>query len=145
MNHTTWATCPECGAPQVEGMTCWEQLGAILAWEWQDPELLAQHFLTVASYNLQHPAQYTEEALEGLWLGYVEHIDHGVSTETLLQRARSRFDGATPVRKKEAERTPVLRQWSRTIADVYLPDKPEGAADRVKQWAASIRAEYADK
>ena len=51
------AICLECGTRRVDGLTCWEQLGAILAWEWQDPELQAVHFLTVASYTLQHPAQ----------------------------------------------------------------------------------------
>jgi hypothetical protein len=51
--------CAECGAPRVSGMTCWEMLGAIIAWEYHDPALLAEHFLTVASYNLQHPAQFT--------------------------------------------------------------------------------------
>lgn len=54
------STCPECGARRVEGMTCWEQLGMIIAWEADDPELLAEHFLTVATYNLQHPAQFTD-------------------------------------------------------------------------------------
>ena len=29
------ATCPECGAPCADGLTCWEQLGAILD---QNPE-----------------------------------------------------------------------------------------------------------
>ena len=24
--------CPECAAPLVNGMTCWEMLGAIIAW-----------------------------------------------------------------------------------------------------------------
>ncbi len=56
------ARCPECDAPIVNGMTCWEMLGAILAWEYHDPELMAEHFLTVASYNLQHPAQFTGAA-----------------------------------------------------------------------------------
>jgi hypothetical protein len=46
------------------------------------------------------------------------------------------------VLKPEAERRPVLRQWSLTIADVYLPDQPQGAAERVKAWAASIRREF---
>jgi hypothetical protein len=46
--------CPECGAPGVSGTICWEML-----------ELLAEHFLTVASYNLQHPTQFTEAALSG--------------------------------------------------------------------------------
>lgn len=47
-------TCPECGAPTGDGLTCWEQLGSILAWEYNDPALMAEHFLTVASYNLQN-------------------------------------------------------------------------------------------
>ncbi len=56
-------TCLECGAASVDGMNCWEQFGAVIAWEFQNPELFAEHFLTVSSYNLQHPAQFTEEAL----------------------------------------------------------------------------------
>jgi len=28
-----------------------------------------------------------------------------------------------------------------TIADVYIPGKPEGAAERVRKWAASIKKE----
>jgi hypothetical protein len=43
------------------------------------------------------------------------------------------------VLKPESERQPVLRQWSMAIADVYLPEQPEGAADRVRAWAAVIR------
>jgi hypothetical protein len=31
-------------------------LGGIIAWEYQDCALMAEHFFTVASYNLQHPA-----------------------------------------------------------------------------------------
>lgn len=51
--------CPECGAPRVHGMTCWEMLGLLIAWEYDDPDRRAEHFLTVASYNLQHPASGT--------------------------------------------------------------------------------------
>ena len=67
--------CPECGAPSVNGTTCWEVLGALLAWEYDDPELQAEHFLTVASYNLQHPAQFTETALAGLQAVFIERLD----------------------------------------------------------------------
>ena len=49
--------------------------------------------------------------------------------------------GSVSVLKPKAERRPVLRRWSMTIADVYIPGQPEGAAERVKAWAASIRAE----
>jgi len=136
-----FATCPECGAPQVDGMTCWEQLGAILAWEWQDPELFAQHFLTVASYNLQHPAQFTDAALAGLRTAFVDYLDQGVPTEKLRRRMSRLAEGPTRVLKDEAERRSVLRHWPMTIAHVYLPDQPQGAAERVKAWAAAIRRE----
>lgn len=133
--------CPECGAPQVEGFTCWEQLGAILAWEWQDPELAAVHFLTVASYNLQHPAQFTEQVLLGLREQFIAHLDEGVPVAEIRRRVGRLAAGATRVLKPQAERRPVLRRWPMTVADVYIPEQPEGAADRVKRWAACIRLE----
>ena len=144
MDHTThndMISCPECGAPAVDGMTCWEQLGLLLAWEYQDPELQAEHFLTVASYNLQYPAQFTDAALAGLRAAFIERIDHGLAVEEVRRRAASAFAGNKRVLKDEAERRPVLRAWSIRIADVYLPDKPHGAAARVRAWAASIRNE----
>jgi Family of unknown function (DUF5946) len=137
----TNATCPECGAAQVEGLTCWEQLGVLLAWEWQDPALQAVHFLTVAAYNLQHPAQFTDEALAGLQTNFVDHLDRGVPVAELRRRTSRFAEGATRVLKKAAERQPRLRHWAMTIADVYLPDQPQGAAERVRAWAAVIRQE----
>jgi hypothetical protein len=133
------ATCPECGAPQVAGFTCWEQLGAVLAWEWQDPELQAVHFLTVAAYNLQHPAQFTDEALQALRAQFIAHLDRGVSVAEIRREVGRAAAGATRVLKPLAARHPVLRLWPLTVASVYLPDHPEGAAARVKAWAASIR------
>lgn len=134
-------TCPECGAARVDGMTCWEQLGGILAWEYQDQELADQHFLTVASYNLQHPAQFTAEAIDGLRSAFIEHLDRGTSVRELRRRAANTYEGHKRVLKAEEERKPELRRWSITIADVYIPDRPEGAAARVKAWASGIRSE----
>jgi hypothetical protein len=133
--------CLECGAPMVNGLTCWDMLGAIIAWEFQDPELLAEHFLTVASYNLQHPAQFTEATLAGLWAVFIERIDHGLGITEIRRRVGKATAGATRVLRPEAERHPVLRQWSMTIADVYLPEQPQGAAERVRAWASVIRRE----
>ncbi len=134
-------SCSECGAPLVDGLDCWEQLGAIIAWEWQDPELMAQHFLTVASYNLQHPAQFIEGVLAGLQQQFVEHLDKGVPVVEIRRRVSQLAEGSVKVRKPKIEQHPILRHWPMTIADVYLPDQPAGAADRVKAWAASIREE----
>lgn len=138
--HET-ACCPECGAPLVEGLTCWEQLGAIIAWEWQDPELLAQHFLTVASYNLQHPAQFTEESVDGLRSVYIEYLDKNLPIAEIRKRVSRAADGANRVLKDPAEWHPVLHSWAMTIADVYIPGHPENAAERVKNWASAIRKE----
>lgn len=122
----------------VDGFSCWEQLGALLAWEWQDPALAAVHFLTVATYNLQHPAQFTDEALAGLRAAFIEHLDQGIAVVEVRRRVSSITEGKTRVLKREADRRPVLRPWPMTIADVYLPDQPQGAADRVRAWAAAI-------
>jgi len=138
---TDEAHCPECNAPMVNGLTCWDMLGAILAWEYHDPALMAEHFLTVASYNLQHPAQFTQAALAGLRAAFVEHLDHGLAVAEIRRRAGKAAVGATRVRRPEAERKPVLQQSTMTIADVSLPDQPQGAAERVRAWAAAIRSE----
>ncbi len=130
--------CPECGAPTVDGLSCREQLDAIAAWEWQDPALLAQHFLTVASYNLQHPAQFTDAAIAGLRELFIAHLDQGMAVVEVRRRVGQQAAGSVTVLKPAAERRPVLRHWPMTIADVYRSGQPEGAADRVRAWAASI-------
>lgn len=109
-------------------------------WEFQDPELMAEHFLTVASYNLQHPAQFTDEAISGLRVAFIDRLDKGTPVGDLRRRAGRAYQGARRVLRPEAERRPTLRAWPMTIADVYLPDQPAGAAARVRAWAASIRA-----
>lgn len=112
----------------MAGITCWEQLGAVIAWEWNDPELAAEHFLTVAYYNLQHPAQFMEDVIEGLRASVIEYLDKGVSVQTIRRRTLDVYDGKKRVLKPEAERRPNLREWRMTIADVYIPDQPAGAA-----------------
>jgi len=113
----------------------------LFVWEYQDADLLAEHFLTVASYNLQHPAAFQEEAIVGLRAALIDRIDNGVSIQELRRRASAVYDGSKRVLKPLAERRPVLRRWERTIAWVYLPEQPAGAAERVRAWAASIRRE----
>lgn len=135
--------CPECGAPPASGMTCFEQLAAVLGWESVDPELAALHFYTVAAYNLQHPAPFTDEALEGLRITFREAIDEGLSGPEVRRRVDRRLAlaGKKKVLKAEADRRPVRRTWQKSLADVYLPDRPQGAAERVRAWATAVRAE----
>ena len=135
------ASCPECGADKIMGMTCWEQLGGILAWEWHDPDLYTEHFLTVASYNLQHPAQFTDKALEKLREVFIAHLDNGTTANLLRRQMARTAAGEKKVLNDIPARQIILRHWRMTIADVYLPNYPEGAAERVRAWARSIRSE----
>ncbi|MEW5851601.1 MAG: DUF5946 family protein [Myxococcota bacterium] len=133
-------TCPECGAPAVAGMGCVEMFGGVLAWEAHDPELLALHFYTVAAYNLQHPAQFTDETTTFLRAVFVEAWEKQWSSPEVRRvvdgRRRARKPG--PVLRKPADRHPVLKTWRKTLADVYVPDQPQGAAERVRAWAAAV-------
>jgi hypothetical protein len=133
--------CNECGAPHLHGMNCWEMLGGLLAWEAHDPALLAEHFLSVASYNIQHPAQFVDTAIIQLQNGFIGYLDGSISLDHIREETRRIFNGPVRVLKPAAEQQPVLRPWGMTIADVYVPDQPEGAADRVRIWAATIRRE----
>ncbi len=134
--------CPECGASQVNGLDCWGMLGAIISWEYDDPELLAEHFKTVATYNLQHPARFEPEAIDGLRRVFREHIDNGLSIREIRKQVSTLAEGDRRVLRHDADGSKaVLKQWSKTIADVYLPDQPQGAADRVRAWARSVRRE----
>ena len=140
-NEQNPATCPECGADKIMGMSCWEQLGGILAWEWHDPDLLAEHFLTVASYNLQHPAQFTDKAIEKLREFFIDHLDNETPVDLLRRRMAKTAAGENKVLKDLPEQQMILRHWNMTIADVYLPNHLEGAAERVRAWARSIKSE----
>lgn len=135
------STCPECGAPRVEGMGCCERPGMLIAWEADDPELLAEHFLTVATWNLQHPAQFTDAAMEALRSAFVDHLDPGLPVAEIRKRIGRAAAGSTRVVRPAHERRPVPRAWSRTIADLCIPDRPQGAAARVREWAAAVRRE----
>jgi len=133
--------CPECGGAYIDGLTCWDQLGAILSWEAQDPALAAVHFLTVACYNLQHPAQFTDVALAGLRTALVDHLQHGTPVTELRRRAGRAYGGSRRVLKPPEERRPILRRWSIPIAEVYAHGEPNAATDRVRAWAARLLSE----
>ena len=141
MTHTDASVrmCAECGAPRVGELACFDMLGQLLAWEVDDAELRAEHFLTVASYNLQHPAQFTDDAIVGLRQSYINYLDRGISIAEVRRRASAAFDGSKRVRRDEASVRPVLRAWPMTIADVYGEGDPGAAAERVRAWARVIR------
>lgn len=122
-------------------MTCQDLLGFLLAAESDDPALQAKHFLTVACYNLQHPARFTDAALAGLRAVFMEYLDHGLPITDVRRRVGRTAQGEARVLRRAGEPCPEPRAWRTTIADVFRPDHAEGAAERVRAWARSIRSE----
>jgi len=140
-SRDTQETCAECGARPVAGMNCKDQLATILGSESADPELSLLHFYTIASFNLQHPAQFTDEAIRVLRGVFVEALDGTTPIETLSRRMGAKFEGEKPVLRPAGDRHPVQRAWDVTAADVFAGGRPYGAAYRVRRWATSVRAQ----
>jgi hypothetical protein len=133
-------SCPECGAVE-DGMSCRDRLGLIVAWEAQDRELGAEHFLSVASFNLQHPSAFTDAAREKLRALFIAHLDEGMPIAEVRRQMSAFADGSVRVARDSAFRNVERRTWPMTIANVAIADQPQGAAERVRAWARSVRAE----
>jgi hypothetical protein len=127
--------CPECGATQAP-LTCRQRLELLLAWEGDDDALRARHFLTVASFNLQHPAAFTDDARAGLEQALEGYLDGRLTIADIRRRASH----ATRVHRPGDEVRPQRRYWPMTIDAVAAPEQPTGAAARVLAWAESIRS-----
>jgi hypothetical protein len=140
MPRMTATACDECGAPVVDGLDCQGQLDVVLSWEWSDPELSAEHFSTVAIFNLQHPSRFREDAIEGLVAAVIAHLD-GLRVSAIRRQVGRAAAGTTRVLKPEAERVIVPRQWTLTVDHVYAHNKSLDAATRVREWARSTRVE----
>lgn len=134
--HMAPESCPECGAP-IRTLACRERLDLLLAWEWEDEQLRALHFLTVASFNLQHPSPFTDEAITGLQAAFRGYLD-GDLTIADIRRGAAALNGSQRVRRAVPARG-ASAAWTMTIDAVAQPDQPSGAAARVRAWAQAIR------
>jgi hypothetical protein len=134
--------CSECGALSYDGLTCRERFHALLAMEGQDPALAAEHFFTVACYNLQHPSQFTGEALDGLLSSLGGILNGSLSIEDVRRRTAAEYNGPKKVLRPAWGRQVVLKLWTMTTADVYRPLQSQGTAERVRKWAESIQCDF---
>jgi hypothetical protein len=135
------AVCPECGASKVTGYTCWDMLGQVIGWEYGDPELASEHFMTVACYNIQHPAQFKDEVISDLKQLLAEYLEKKMTVKQIREYVSSRTEGKVKILKEKNEVTPVLKKWEMTIADIYTDPKPENPAEKVRQWGNLINLE----
>lgn len=97
-------SCPGCGVelPAVEGPVhryiesspaCWAAYGEVLAREYQNPEYMAVHRLTVDAYSVQHPGHPGRQATQSVCSHLISlcavierGLTHGEATK-LLGRA----------------------------------------------------------
>ncbi|HEX9795992.1 MAG TPA: DUF5946 family protein [Anaerolineales bacterium] len=137
--ETGTASCPECGALYPGGMNCRQMLASVLGWEGKDPELAALHYQIVASFNLQHPGQLTDEAHTALRDSFVGYLAGELTPAEIRRQMAAAFEGRKRVLRQPGEWNPVLRQWPMTIADVFVKGRGVGAVDRVGHWAEVVR------
>ena len=125
----------------MDGLDCQRQLDAVLSWEWNDSALAAEHFSTVAIFNLQHPSRFRQDAIEGLVSAVIAHLDDGLPVSAIRRDVARAAGGPTRVLKPLAERAVILRRWQLTIDHVYGGNTPQDAASRVREWARATRRE----
>lgn len=114
--------CIECGAKEEDGLSCWEQLGYLLAWEQNNPKLYALHFWTVSRYMLQHPSNFTKEGCALTKKLFRDACDYNWETPYILKKNREvttnkTFKIVNPI--PVAEKVRVLTKWDMTVNDVY--------------------------
>lgn len=138
------ASCAECGASDRDARSCREQWDELLALEFSDVRAGPAHFLTVACYQLQHPAAFRlgEAMLGQLRISLERVVVEGVPVEQVRRDASRSFDGPQRVRDDGTAPPPMLA-WSRTVADVGPPD-PASHLERVRAWAEAILADLED-
>jgi hypothetical protein len=138
--------CPDCGAAIADDGSCRSLFEELLAHEYAFPTSFgAVHHLTVAAYFLQHPRGYSRAAIRGWHTIISESLDGLATPAEFLRRARAQSDEGVRMRDRGAESPEGWpRTWPMTVADVVVPpgETPdaEGHIDRVRRWAACIRA-----
>lgn len=144
--------CPDCGAlvPVFDGPThpyiggsagCWKLYGEILAREYESPEYMAVHRLTVDAYAAQHPGQPSRQAAQSVTLHLIalylsmeaRHPAESV-THSLGKIAGRRIDWAWL--------TPPQNMGSIVVPDILSASTSKEHGEWVRKWAASVWAAW---
>lgn len=130
--------CIECGAKEIDGLTCWDMMQYPLTWEHNDPQLYELHFWLVACYMLQHPSNYTSDAYQALKNLFKSAYENGWPTQYILKVNREMTRNlkiSNPIFNDKRERK--LVEWSVTISDIYCGGESK-AIDNIKKWRDSV-------
>lgn len=148
------SVCRGCGSrlPAIEGpvhayMTsspaCWAAFGEVIAREFQNPDLMPVHRLTVDVWAIQHPGDGSRQAIQSVGLHLARlmvQLDEGLSgaaaNEAMLGFA---------ARKAELPELPQPDRYAMTVADVVAATAPEAHAAAVRRWAQAVWADWSDQ
>ncbi|WEG18944.1 DUF5946 family protein [Alkalihalophilus pseudofirmus] len=132
--------CIECGASQIDWLSCYEMFQFPLVWEHNDPKLYALHFWLVSCYMIQHPSNFTKDGYHQLVNLFIEAYDGEWDTDYILIKNREMVGNITnitnPTANEKRERT--YRKWSITIEDIYKGGEVN-AIDSINNWKEKIR------
>ena len=138
--------CAECGAPLDPGRECRELFYEILALEALVPGGPAPlaHFFAVASYNLQHPAQFQPGIVDGLRSGLVDALAGKADVAELRRRASRAAEGARRVLRRPEDPPAALptswpTRWPFTARDM-AGTAPAEYDRQARRWAESVAA-----
>ena len=125
--------CPECGA-----LGCREKFDAMMALEFESPTVFgAVHHITVLCYNLQHPSNFSEEALAWMHTSLRSVMIDGMSAATLRKYA-AKIPKDVKIKRPESRSVDAKKiTWSMTVADIRTENPAEYTED-AKKWALSI-------
>ena len=139
MSPDDLSPCPQCGAAPLDGKTCKDKYGEILALEFQEPAVFGVvHHITVTCYNLQHPDFFSDEAIEWMKTSLRKIIEEGLSPAELRKSAGKRTGEGMNVRRQTAPAdVPRRIIWSLTVMDVRA-DSAEVYVREIRAWAKSI-------
>jgi hypothetical protein len=139
-------TCPECGAPWTDGVTCTADFHQMLFWENQRPELGAVHHLMVLSFNLQHPSVYLLEMLASARQMLADFLEGRLTPQEFRRQNKQRLSSTE--RTWKITGTPEFHgsydppiHWTMTARDV-VSGGIDHYIENVNRWSSSILEQF---
>lgn len=134
-------TCEKCSAHLPMGNTCQSIFNEFMALEFTDPSYGQVHFLTVASYMVQHEG-YSDEMYVWVQTALRKHLEEGYATE-LIRQDMARGPGSTKGIRRPVNASPLPKvAWTMTIADVAAQmHDAESYCKLIEQWGRTTLKE----
>ena len=135
-----YGKCMECGASEIDGLSCYEMFQFPLVWEHNDPKLYDLHFWLVSCYMIQHPSNYTKEGYHFMINLFIGAYDNQWETGYILRKNRELVSNVGKITNPlpSHKRKRVCRRWSMTIENIYRGGEKH-AITNINMWKETIR------